>query len=88
MNYLLKSIVRRKERLALVTLGILLVALAASLAAATARSTQGTVDEELARHWRTDYDLLIRYPMGVTTLESEWGGGPANSIRQIVGISE
>jgi hypothetical protein len=64
---------QRKERLALVILGILLVSAAAGMAAATARSTQGTVDEELARHWRTDYDLLVRHPSSVNDLENEEG---------------
>lgn len=50
-----------------------MVSFAAGIAAATARSTQGAVDEELARHWRTDYDLLVRHPQSVTDLERDRG---------------
>lgn len=65
-------IFRRKERLALVLLGIFLVSLAAGLSAATARSVQGSVDEELARNWRTDYDILVR-PQSVVSKYEESG---------------
>ncbi|MDP0953172.1 hypothetical protein Q6283_28230, partial [Klebsiella pneumoniae] len=46
--HLFKLLWRRRERLSLIVIGIVLVSLAASLAAVTARSTQGTLDEELA----------------------------------------
>ncbi|MTI95237.1 MAG: FtsX-like permease family protein [Firmicutes bacterium] len=63
------TLFRRKERLFLVLLGILLVSLAAGLSASTARSIQGTVDEELAQHWRTDYDILVRPHSAVSEIE-------------------
>ncbi len=63
------TLFRRKERFSLLILGILLISAAAGLAAATAQSVQGTIDEDLAKHWRTDYDLLVRDPLAVTELE-------------------
>ena len=78
MSYLMKLIFSRRERLALVLLGILMVSFAAGLAAATARSTQGAMDKELAKHWRTDYDLLIRHPSAVSSLEGKLEAIPGN----------
>ena len=43
MAYLLRLILSRKDRLAMVFLGILMVSFGAGLAAATARSTQGAM---------------------------------------------
>lgn len=90
MAYLLRLILSRKDRLAMVFLGILMVSFGAGLAAATARSTQGAMDEELARHWRTDYDLLIRHPSAVHILEDELQAIPGNyqaNMTQTRGIS-
>lgn len=76
-SYILNLMWRRRERLALVLLGIMLVSLASGLAASTARTTQGVLDDELAQHWRSDYDLLIRHPDAVSQLEKDAGFIPS-----------
>src|SRR5690554_5038469 len=87
LKFVLQVLWRRRERLVLVVLGIFMVSLASGLAAATARSTQGTMEEELAEHWRTDYDLLIRHPNSVSKLEVEYEIIPGNYQGNLSDIS-
>jgi ABC-type antimicrobial peptide transport system permease subunit len=66
VDYLWKSIHRRGIRSLLLLLAVLIVSAAFGLLLSAAQTSKVTVDQDLAKYWRTTYDILVR-PTGLKT---------------------
>jgi cell division protein FtsX len=82
---IMRTIMARRLRTALLVLGVLVVSGAFGVLLATVETTRLTVDEDLARYWRTTYDILVRPPDSVSPIEQEHGLVQANHLSQLPG---
>jgi cell division protein FtsX len=69
----------------LLVIGVLIVSSAFGLLLAAVQATKVTIDEDLARYWRTTYDILVRPTGSRTTPEEEYGLVQANHLSNLLG---
>jgi cell division protein FtsX len=84
-DYFLSTLLRRKERAALLVLGLLLVSAAYLIFIATAETARLTADQNLSRYWRTTYDILVRPAGSRTPIEAKHNLVEANYTSNITG---
>jgi hypothetical protein len=82
---IMRTIMARRLRTALLVLGVLVVSGAFGVLLATVETTRITVNEDLAQYWRTTYDILVRPPDSVSPIEKEHGLVQANHLSQLPG---
>lgn len=80
-----RSLRERGIRSLLLLFGVLVVSGAFGLLTAAAETIQVTVDEDLAKYWRTTYDILVRPPGTRSTIEEKYGLVQANHLSGIPG---
>ncbi|MBC8255578.1 MAG: hypothetical protein H8E35_16320, partial [Ardenticatenia bacterium] len=80
-----RTIIARRERTALLVLGVLIVSGAFGLLLATVETTKVTVNEDLAQYWRTSYDILVRPPGSRSPIEEKYGLVEANHLSHLEG---
>ena len=64
---------RRGARLMLLLFGAVMVSAAFGLLASTASTVVVTIDQDMARYWRTSYDILVRPRNAVSPTEYRYG---------------
>ncbi len=74
---------RHRLRLLFLFVGIVLVGAAWLTFTALAETVTTKVDRDLARHWRTSYDLLVRAPDSVLPVEKEAGRVRVNYLADL-----
>ncbi len=75
----------RRERSAVLLLGLLVVSAAYSLLLSAVETTRVTVDQDIAQHWDTTYHLLIR-PVGARSeVERQYSLVQANHLSELSG---
>jgi hypothetical protein len=80
-----RSLRGRGIRSLLLLLGVLLVSGAFGLLTSAAETVQVIVDEDLAKYWRTTYDVLVRPPGTRSAIEEQYGLVQANHLSGIPG---
>ncbi|MEE8120740.1 MAG: hypothetical protein V3T55_04385, partial [Anaerolineales bacterium] len=98
IHHLWMSILRRRARSLLFLTAVLVVSAALGLLLSAAQTSKVTVNEDLAKYWRTTYDILVR-PTGLKTeieeaydlvepnhLSGIWGGITFDQFEAIKGI--
>jgi len=83
--HLWKSINRRGIRSLLLLLVILIVSAAFGLLLSAAQTSKVTVDQDLAKYWRTTYDILVRPPGSKSAVEEAYDLVEPNHISGIWG---
>jgi hypothetical protein len=85
VRLILRTILARRLRTALLLLGVLVASGAFGTLLATVETTRVTVDEDLAQYWRTTYDILVRPLHSVSPIEQARGLVQANHLSQLPG---
>jgi hypothetical protein len=80
-----KFIVARKERTALLVLGVLIVSAAFGLLLGTFHTIHMTITSDLTQNWRTTYDILVRPADSKTQIEQKYGLVEANYLSNLKG---
>ena len=80
-----RSLRGRGIRSLLLLLGVLVVSGAFGLLTSAAETVQVVVDEDLAKYWRTTYDVLVRPPGTRSAIEEQYGLVQANHLSGIPG---
>ena len=80
-----RSLRGRGIRSLLLLLGVLVVSGAFGLLTSAAETVQVIVDEDLAKYWRTTYDVLVRPPGTRSAIEEQYGLVQANHLSGIPG---
>jgi len=66
-------------------ISVLVVSASFALLLSAAETTKVTVDQDLAEHWRTTYDILVRPPGNRSSIEQKYGLIPGNHLSGITG---
>ena len=85
MPFIWRSLRGRDIRSLLLLLGVLVVSGAFGLLTSAAETVQVIVDEDLAKYWRTTYDVLVRPPGTRSAIEEQYGLVQANHLSGIPG---
>ncbi len=83
--FIWRSLRGRGVRSLLLLFGVLVVSGAFGLLTSAAETVQVIVDEDLAKYWRTTYDILVRPPGTRSTIEEKYGLVQANHLSGIPG---
>jgi cell division protein FtsX len=83
--FIWRSLRGRGIRSLLLLFGVLVVSGAFGLLTSAAETVQVIVDEDLAKYWRTTYDILVRPPGTRSTIEEKYGLVQANHLSGIPG---
>jgi hypothetical protein len=60
VRYMIKNIVRQKDKLALLIIGALLISSGLSILVGLSETNKGTIIQTLEEKWRTSYDIVVR----------------------------
>lgn len=74
-----------RERVILLILGVLVVSSAFVLLLSASETTVATVNEDLARYWRTTYDILVRPPGTRSPIETQYDLVQVNFLSNVPG---
>ena len=74
-----------RERVILLVLGVLVVSSAFVLLLSASETTVATVNEDLARYWRTTYDILVRPPGTRSPIETQYYLVQGNFLSNVPG---
>ncbi|MDY6875306.1 MAG: LysM peptidoglycan-binding domain-containing protein [Chloroflexota bacterium] len=85
MPFIWRSLRGRGIRSLLLLLGVLVVSGAFGLLTSAAETVQVVVDEDLAKYWRTTYDVLVRPPGSRLSIEEKYDLVQANHLSGIPG---
>ncbi len=85
LSLIWRSLTVRRERTALLVLGVLIVSGAFGLLLGAIETAKVTVDEDLAQYWRTTYDILVRPPGSRSLIEEKYGLVQANHLSNLAG---
>ncbi|MBU0704239.1 MAG: FtsX-like permease family protein, partial [Chloroflexi bacterium] len=85
LPFIWRSLRGRGIRSLLLLLGVLVVSGAFGLLTSAAETVQVIVDEDLAKYWRTTYDILVRPPGTRSAIEEKYGLVQANHLSGIPG---
>ena len=85
LPFIWRSLRGRGIRSLLLLLGVLVVSGAFGLLTSAAETIQVVVDEDLAKYWRTTYDVLVRPPGTRSAIEEQYGLVQANHLSGIPG---
>ena len=80
-----KYMLARKERTALLILGVLVVSAAYGLLLSAVEKTAVTVNSDLAQYWRTTYDILVRPKGSRAQVEKDYSLVEANYLSNLSG---
>jgi len=85
ISYILRSIRERGIRSLLLIIGVLVVSTAFALLLATVETTKVTVEEDIAKYWRTTYDILVRPSESRSLIEEDHNLVQANHLSNLEG---
>ena len=85
LPFIWRSLRGRGVRSLLLLLGVLVVSGAFGLLTSAAETVRVVVDEDLAKYWRTTYDILVRPPGTRSAIEEQYGLVQANHLSGIPG---
>ncbi|RST56935.1 ABC transporter permease [Siminovitchia terrae] len=60
LSYIIKNILRQKDKLALLIIGALLISSGLSILVGLSETNKGTIIHTLEEKWRTSYDIVVR----------------------------
>lgn len=85
ISYILRSIRERGIRSLLLIIGVFVVSAAFALLLATVETTKVTVEEDIAKYWRTSYDILVRPTGSQSLIEKDHNLVQANHLSNLEG---